>query len=425
MSMKIQIVGDGIKECALARNLEKYGGHDVIVTPGNEGTKQLISDFEIDLPGGFQFDDILEAARIFRPDRVIFMDERIALSNLKNLLEEEEFEVFGPSQEAAELLYDKAQWTSFFETHGLDCPQTLSFRSLEEAMARIEQTDGPVVLKERGRKGRFCVPYSMEEAAECLNDWFETRPDENAEVLISPFYGGIRFNVPVLVWNDQVLPFDSMITQRGIYEEEDDAEMKGMGALAPAVGIIDEEIYRQAVLESLVPFFIAMNQEGIPYQGFADGEFILNEEGLKLVNMKCGLAECGLCCILQRSRDDLAEVIDRLKNEEIISLHFAPLTAVTVMLAAKDYPEGAGNGLPILIDEDQEGEVYPYHARSEDGQLVSHGGRVIAAAATGKDLQEASEKALEAASHIHCDDLFYRSDIGNPKFFEKLKSDKN
>lgn len=423
--MKIQIVGDGIKECALARNLEKYGGHEVIVTPGNEGTRQLIEDFGIELPEGIDMEDILQAAELFSPDRIIFMDERVALSNLKNLLRDAGFDVFGPEQKAAELLYDKAQWTSFFEEHGMECPQTLSFTELEEALNRIEQTDGPLVLKERGRQGRFCVPYSMDEAEETLKEWFSGNSEQASEVLISPFYSGIRFNVPVMVSGSQVLPFDSMVTQRGIYENEDDAETKAMGAFSPALDVIPEEVYNEAVINHMIPFFVTMDDEGIPYEGFADGEFILNEDGLKLVNLKCGLAECGMCSVLLRNQDDLAEVIDRLRNEEVIGLNFSDQSACTVMLAAKDYPEGSSHGIPIFIDEDQEGEIFPYHAVIRDGQLVSHGGRVIAAAALGKNLEEAAQNALDAAEHIHCDDLFYRTDIGDPDFFERVRKDRD
>ncbi len=424
--MKIQIVGDGIKECALARNLEKYGSHEVIVTPGNEGTKQLIRDLDMDLPEGIQLDDVLQSAELFAPDRVIFMDERVALSNLKNLLEERGFEVFGPDSNAARLLYDKAEWTNFFNEHGLVCPKTESFLDLDSALKRIEQTDGPIVIKERGRQGRFSVPYSMDEAQDTLRNWFDSESDHKAdEVLISPYYSGIRFNVPVMVYKNQVMPFDSMVTQRGVYENEDDAQTKAMGAFSPALDVIPSEIYNEAIMNYMIPFFVSMDEENIPYEGFADGEFIYNEDGLRLVNMKCGLADCGLCSILLRSKDDVAHIIDRLKNREIINLHFAKQSACTIMLAAKNYPEGFASGEPILVDEDVEGDIFPYHAILQDGQLVSHGGRVLAVAALGKDLSEASLNAQEAARHIHCDDLIYRSDIGDPEFFKRIQKDRN
>lgn len=95
------------------------------------------------------------------------------------------------------------------------------------------------------------------------------------------------------------------------------------------------------------------------------------------------------------------------------------------MLAAKNYPEGFASGEPILVDEDVEGDIFPYHAILQDGQLVSHGGRVLAVAALGKDLSEASLNAQEAARHIHCDDLIYRSDIGDPEFFKRIQKDRN
>lgn len=116
------------------------------------------------------------------------------------------------------------------------------------------------------------MPYSMDEAQDTLRNWFDSESDHKAdEVLISPYYSGIRFNVPVMVYKNQVLPFDSMVTQRGVYENEDDAQTKAMGAFSPALDVIPSEIYNEAIMNYMIPFFVSMDEENIPYEGFADG----------------------------------------------------------------------------------------------------------------------------------------------------------
>ena len=48
-----------------------------------------------------------------------------------------------------------------------------------------------------------------------------------------------------------------------------------------------------------------------------------------------------------------------------------------------------------------------------DTQFVTSGGRVLMVVASGTDLREARDKALEAVKKIRCENLFYRTDIGH------------
>ena len=50
---------------------------------------------------------------------------------------------------------------------------------------------------------------------------------------------------------------------------------------------------------------------------------------------------------------------------------------------------------------------------SPSGQVATAGGRVLMVVASGADLKEARDKALEAVRRIKCENLFYRTDIGH------------
>ena len=76
-------------------------------------------------------------------------------------------------------------------------------------------------------------------------------------------------------------------------------------------------------------------------------------------------------------------------------------------------------GKPIsgLVDGQlpDEENVTVYHsgtALTEDGTLVTNGGRVLGVTATGPRLTNALSHAYEAADKIHFDKLHKRSDIG-------------
>ncbi|MGI8456595.1 MAG: phosphoribosylglycinamide synthetase C domain-containing protein, partial [Propionibacteriaceae bacterium] len=55
--------------------------------------------------------------------------------------------------------------------------------------------------------------------------------------------------------------------------------------------------------------------------------------------------------------------------------------------------------------------VHAGTARNAQGEVISAGGRVLAAVGTGTDLDEARKAAYARIATIHLDGSFYRSDI--------------
>ena len=98
---------------------------------------------------------------------------------------------------------------------------------------------------------------------------------------------------------------------------------------------------------------------------------------------------------------------------------FSDGAAACVILASGGYPVAYETGTPItgLVDGQlpDEPDVTVYHsgtAITEDGQLVTNGGRVLGVTATAPGLPRAISIAYEAAEHIHFDKLHKRTDIG-------------
>ena len=105
-----------------------------------------------------------------------------------------------------------------------------------------------------------------------------------------------------------------------------------------------------------------------------------------------------------------------LENEEV---KFSDGAAACVILASGGYPVAYEKGKPItgLVDGQLPGEenVTVYHsgtAITEDGTLVTAGGRVLGVTATGPRLTNALSHAYEAAEKISFEKLHKRSDIG-------------
>jgi phosphoribosylamine---glycine ligase len=85
-------------------------------------------------------------------------------------------------------------------------------------------------------------------------------------------------------------------------------------------------------------------------------------------------------------------------------------------MAAKGYPGDYAKGTRIDgLDQAAKIEgVEIFHAgtRSNDGVILSNGGRVLNVCATGKSITEAQQRAYEAVDRIRWPEGFCRRDIG-------------
>ena len=87
-------------------------------------------------------------------------------------------------------------------------------------------------------------------------------------------------------------------------------------------------------------------------------------------------------------------------------------SAVTVVLAAKGYPESPMTGAAISsIPSIENSQVFHAGTSDSSGALLSTGGRVLTVTGTGGDLTEARDRAYRAISQIELEGSFYRSDI--------------
>jgi phosphoribosylamine--glycine ligase len=83
---------------------------------------------------------------------------------------------------------------------------------------------------------------------------------------------------------------------------------------------------------------------------------------------------------------------------------------VTVVVAAPGYPEAPRTGDPVT-GADGEGVLHAGTALTEEGLVVSAGGRVLAVTAVGTDLAAARQAAYERVGRVRLAGAHWRSDI--------------
>lgn len=84
------------------------------------------------------------------------------------------------------------------------------------------------------------------------------------------------------------------------------------------------------------------------------------------------------------------------------------------MLVSGGYPGSYPKG-KVITGTDAVGDTILFHAgtaRNEAGELVTSGGRVIAASSYGTDIPSALARSFEAAKTVDFEGKYFRRDIG-------------
>jgi phosphoribosylamine--glycine ligase len=121
--------------------------------------------------------------------------------------------------------------------------------------------------------------------------------------------------------------------------------------------------------------------------------------------------------ILPRLRSDLLALMNAATEPgglQNVSLKWSPETAVTIVLASRGYPDSSSSGDPITgLDRVPPGVdvTHAATARSDDGTVVTAGGRVLNMTALGPDAAAARAAAYAAADMIDFPGKQLRRDI--------------
>jgi phosphoribosylamine--glycine ligase len=191
----------------------------------------------------------------------------------------------------------------------------------------------------------------------------------------------------------------------------------GMGTYAP-VPAYTPDMARFVQKRVLEPVVAAMANRGTPFVGCLYAGLMLTADGPKVVEFNARFGDPEAQVVLPLLENDLLEVMQACVSGSLtdIQLHFHEGAAANIVLASAGYPGAYAKGLPIsgLDDADQLG-VTVFHAGTaftDEGELVTAGGRVLGVMATGADLGEALARAYAGVDVIQFEGKQFRRDIG-------------
>ncbi len=412
------MIGSGGREHALAWKLAQSRLCDrLFASPGNPGIAQHAELVAVDPADHAAVLDFCEAQRIAL---VVIGPEAPLVDGLADSLRGSGVPVFGPSKAAAQLEGSKAFTKELCDRHAIPTAAFKRVAALDEALSALDAFPIPVVIKADGLaagKG-VTVAMSRDEAEAAIRDIFSGRfGAAGAEAVIEAFLEGEEASFFAITDGHTVVPFGSAQDHKRVGDGDTGPNTGGMGAYSPAP-VLTPLLEGEALERIVVPTVRAMAEEGTPYSGVLYAGLMLTPQGVQLIEYNCRFGDPECQVLMLRYQGDLAKLMLATAEGRLASLQpprFSDDTALTVVMAAKGYPDSPVKGGAISgIEQAEAGGAKVFHAGTAQtaGGLVANGGRVLNVTARGSTVAEAQAGAYAAVDKIDFPDGFCRRDIG-------------
>jgi len=395
---------------ALEKNAARHGD-TVLAAPGNAGTLERRN---VDPCDPAQVTALCSSEKI---DLVLIGPESALEAGVSDALRTAGIKVFGPSQAAARLETSKGFCREFARKLGIPSPQSKNFsgpHAAADAKAWADAQGFDVVVKADGLasgKG-VIVPESLEERNRAIDLLAAAGPIVLEEKLSGP-------EVSLLVFCDgkSVAAMPPAQDHKRIGEGDTGPNTGGMGSYAPT-RICPPDMTAQILNTIVRPTIDGLAREGTPYVGVLYAGLMITKDGPRLLEYNCRFGDPEAQTLLPLLDTDLRDVALACVEGTLAQLpvRWRDESACTVVLASCGYPEKpvTGDVITGLEDAAHVEAVQIFHAgtkiRGDD--ITTAGGRVLNVTATGRDLEEARDRAYCAARMIQFSGRQMRRDIG-------------
>ncbi|MEY8437710.1 phosphoribosylamine--glycine ligase [Atopobiaceae bacterium 24-176] len=328
--------------------------------------------------------------------------------------------VFGPSAAGAQLEGSKLFAKQVMERAGVPTAAYASFTEEGPALVYVEEHGAPLVVKADGLaagKG-VVVAQTTEEATEAVRSCFSGAfGDAGSCVVIEEMLTGPECSLLSVTDGACVVPLACAQDHKRALEGDCGPNTGGMGVYSPVPFVTPQE---QAAMETVNEKVVrTLGAMGIPYQGVVYGGFMLTPSGPKVLEFNARFGDPETQVILPRFKGDMLRFLYAAATGTLDGsmVDWDDDWAVSVVLVSAGYPGAYEKGKVITGIEEAESlpGVTVYHAgtaRTDDGTLVTAGGRVLDVTAVAPTFEEARQAAYAACDRIQFEGKSLRRDIG-------------
>lgn len=420
MNLNILLIGSGGREHALAVALERSRScAKLYANPGNPGIFKIseYADIEID-----DHESVVNFCENNKIDLVVIGPEQPLAVGLSDSLRNEGINVFGPSLNAAQLESSKGFAKDFMDKYDIPTAAYARFTKEDENKAHdyINTQKLPVVIKADGLaagKG-VVIAESYIDAHSTLDEMFDGRfGNASSNVVIEEFMDGAEASVFAVCDGKDFVTLASSQDHKRAYDGDKGPNTGGMGAYSPAT-IVTDEILKKVHEDVIDPTLKGMKELGMPFIGCLYCGLMIKNDSVKVVEFNVRFGDPETQAVLSIFEGDLAKLFWSAATGSIDKSSVVSVSngyACNVVIASQGYPNSYEKGFVITGIEDAEEEgALVYHAgtKSDDGMIVTNGGRVLGVTGVSEtDIETAVINAYDGVNQIQFENKFYRKDI--------------
>ena len=413
--MKLLVVGSGGREHAIIKKLKENPTVEVIYAlPGNGG---IAADAVCVPIGACEIERIVAFAVEKHIDFAVVAPDDPLVLGCADRLREAGIPCFGPGANAAVIEGSKVFSKDLMKKYGIPTAAYETFDDMDRALAYLETSPLPVVIKADGLalgKG-VTVAATREEAVRAVTEAMRDKKfgKSGNRIVIEEFLSGPEVSVLTFTDGKTVVPMVSSMDHKRALDNDRGQNTGGMGTIAPNP-YYTKEIAERCKKEIFLPTVEAMNREGRTFRGCLYFGLMLTQDGPKVIEYNCRFGDPETQVVLPLLDCDLLTVMQKTENGTLSEsdVRIRDGAACCVIMASNGYPASYQKGFEIRIPEDLRPAVSVAGAALEGDKLLTNGGRVLGVTAVADTLREAITDAYRMVEKISFENAYYRKDIG-------------
>jgi phosphoribosylamine--glycine ligase len=396
--VKVLVVGSGAREHALAWRLARSPNlTELHAAPGNPGIATLGRCHPVRAEDA---EGLLGLAVTLSTDLVVIGPEGPLVAGVADGLRQSGVTVFGPSAAAARIEGSKTFAKDVLRMAGVPTATTLPVPR------------APCVIKADGLasgKGVFVCQTEQE-----LSDALHAVQSFGGDVVIEELLQGDEVSLFALSDGLRAVPLGAAQDFKRIGDGDIGPNTGGMGAYSPVPWLDDAEGLVERIHQ---PVIDELARRGTPFVGCLFAGLMLTAAGPSVLEFNARFGDPETQVLMPLLTGDLLAALAAAARGDLsgISLGTSSEAAVTVILAAPDYP-GRSDYAGVAIDGLDSAEaagalVFHSGTAARDGHVVTNGGRILSVTGTGPTLTEARERAYASVDLVSFDGAQFRRDI--------------
>ena len=400
----------------------------VYLIPGNAGSERInkCEKIKIDINNKNKLVEKLDFLKI---DLIVIGPEIPLANGLADFLRERNFKVFGPGKDGAKLEYSKSWAKEFMQDANIPTAKFWKVNSLEEAKKIIYSSSISLVVKVDGLasgKGVF-IPDSKDECFSAAESIFNGKfGDSGNVVVLEEKIHGPEVSVFALCDGERYTLLPTAQDHKRLNEKDKGPNTGGMGAYSPTP-LLTEDYLNRIIKEIIEPTIDELNRKNIDYKGVIYFGLMITKSGPKVIEYNCRFGDPECQTIMPLMDKNFVFLLEKCSMGNLTGkekIDTSNKVSGCVIATSKGYPHEYKTGFPIKIGNIDSSDCQIFDSGtslSQNGELLTDGGRVLSVVCQETNFDMVFKKAYKNLKEINFDGIYFRKDIGHQvrKNFDK------